>query len=499
VNRAPGWAAHLPAGVHPGGLDLAAGGTLPAVWARRWAADPGRPVLLDDAAGARVRAGALDAATGRLAGRLAGAGLVAGDRVLVSAATSFQLVVAILAALRLGLVVVPCNPAYTKPEVGHLARLTEPLAAVVDDPARGAWVREALGEAAPVVVTDPDLTGLPDGEPPGLDAAAPGDPALIVSTSGTTGTPRGAVATHANLLAATEALRLAWRIEPADRLVLALPLFHVHGLVAGLLGLLGAGGSVVLQPRFDAGAALAAIGGHRASLLYGVPTMWARLAAHPAAGELARLRLAVSGSAPLAPALFEAVAERSGQRVLERYGMTETQFTVSNPYDGERRPGTVGLPLPGVELRLDDTGQVLVRGPSVTPGYWGDPAQVVDGDGWLATGDLGRLDEAGYLVIEGRARDLIISGGLNVHPREVEDALLGHPNVAEVAVVGTPSEEWGELVTAVVVPDGRAPTLEELAAFVAGRLAPYKRPRLLRVVDALPRNAMGKLLRHELR
>jgi malonyl-CoA/methylmalonyl-CoA synthetase len=306
------------------------------------------------------------------------------------------------------------------------------------------------------------------------------------------------VATHANLLAATEALRLAWRIDPADRLVLALPLFHVHGLVAGLLGLLGAGGSVVLQPRFEAGAALAAIGGQQASLLYGVPTMWARLAAHPAAGELARLRLAVSGSAPLAPALFEAVAGRSGQRVLERYGMTETQFTVSNPYQGERRPGTVGLPLPGVELRLD-AGQVLVRGPSVSPGYWRDPAPVVDGAGWLATGDLGRLDEAGYLVIEGRARDLIISGGLNVHPREVEDALLGHPNVAEVAVVGTPSEEWGEVVTAVVVPDGRAPTLDELAAFVAGRLAAYKRPRLLRVVDALPRNAMGKLLRQELR
>ena len=171
---------------------------------------------------------------------------------------------------------------------------------------------------------------------------------------------------------------------------------------------------------------------------------------------------------------------------------------MSNPYQGERRPGTVGLPLPGVELRLD-AGQVLVRGPSVTPGYWRDPAQVVDGGGWLAIGDLGRLDEAGYLVIEGRARDLIISGGLNVHPREVEDALLGHPNVAEVAVVGSPSEEWGEVVTAVVVPDGRAPTLDELSAFVDGRLAPYKRPRLLRVVDALPRNAMGKLLRQELR
>jgi malonyl-CoA/methylmalonyl-CoA synthetase len=374
---------------------------------------------------------------------------------------------------------------------------------VVDDPAAGGWVGRALAApgARPVLVTGPDLAGLAAAEPPPeLDRTVrPQDPALIVSTSGTTGTPRGAVATHANLLAATEALRLAWRIEPADRLVLALPLFHVHGLVAGLLGLLGAGGSVVLQPRFDAGAALDAIGRHRATLLYGVPTMWARLAAHPAAGDLAALRLAVSGSAPLPPELFAAVADRSGQRVLERYGMTETQLTVSNPYDGERRPGTVGLPLPGVGLRLDDAGQVLVRGPSVTPGYWGDPGPVVDADGWLATGDLGRLDEAGYLVIEGRARDLIITGGHNVHPREVEEVLLAHPNVAEVAVVGTPSEDWGEVVTAVVVPDGRPPTTAELAAFAADRLAPHKRPRRLRVVAALPRNAMGKLLRHELR
>jgi malonyl-CoA/methylmalonyl-CoA synthetase len=217
------------------------------------------------------------------------------------------------------------------------------------------------------------------------------------------------------------------------------------------------------------------------------------------------LRLLVSGSAALPPTVFERLAEATGQRVLERYGMTETIMNVSNPYDGERRPGTVGLPLPGVELRLaDGDGQVLLRGPNVFGGYWRNAqatAEAFDEDGWFRTGDLGSLDERGYLRIEGRSKELIITGGYNVHPREVEELLLEHPAVAEVAVVGTPSEEWGEVVTAFVVPADRSdpPDPRELLAFAGGRLASFKRPRLVRYVESLPRNALGKVLKHELR
>jgi len=314
------------------------------------------------------------------------------------------------------------------------------------------------------------------------------------------------VLAHGNLLASAEALRLAWRWDPQDRLVLALPLFHIHGLGVGLHGTLLAGASAVLLPRFEADAVLDAARDHRATLFFGVPTMYTRLAASPRAAELGRLRLCVSGSAPLPPTVFERLAERAGQRVLERYGMTETIMNVSNPYDGERRPGTVGLPLPGVELRLagGDQGEVLLRGPNVFSSYWGNPAataQAFDGDGWFRTGDLGSFDERGYLRIEGRSKELIITGGYNVHPREVEELLLEHPGVAEVAVVGTPSEEWGEQVTAFVVPTdpGAPPGRDELLAFAAERLAGFKRPRVVHYVEALPRSALGKVLKHELR
>jgi malonyl-CoA/methylmalonyl-CoA synthetase len=245
---------------------------------------------------------------------------------------------------------------------------------------------------------------------------------------------------------------------------------------------------------------------HDATLFFGVPTMYARLAASPRAAELAALRLCVSGSAPLPASLHEELATRAGVRVLERYGMTETVMNVSNPYDGERRPGTVGFPLPGVDVRLDpgddgdDAGEILLRGPNVFPGYWRreDATRAAFTDGWFRSGDVGELDADGYLSIVGRAKELIISGGFNVYPREVEDVLLAHPAVAEVAVVGEPSDEWGELVVAVVVPVGEPPSEAELLAYVARDLAPYKQPRRVRFVDALPRNALGKVLRHEL-
>jgi malonyl-CoA/methylmalonyl-CoA synthetase len=342
---------------------------------------------------------------------------------------------------------------------------------------------------------------LPDGPDVDVDVAGPADPALIGYTSGTTGVPKGAVLSHANLLASSEAVRLAWRWSQIDRLVLALPLFHIHGLGVGLHGTLLAGASAVLLPRFDPGAVLDAATRHEATLFFGVPTMYARLAASPRLEELARLRLCVSGSAPLPPALFERLADGCGQRVVERYGMTETGMNVSNPHDGERRPGSVGLPLPGVEGRLAESGEILLRGPNVFTGYWGNPSATEASfeDGWFRTGDVGDLDPDGYLRIVGRTKELIITGGLNVYPREVEDVLIAHPGVAEVAVAGLPDEEWGEVVTAFVVPAGDPPPAEDLVAHAAGQLAPYKCPRAVHFVESLPRNALGKLLRHELR
>jgi malonyl-CoA/methylmalonyl-CoA synthetase len=501
---APAWARHLPAGIRPGDVDLLAAGSLPGAWTRAWAADPARPVLHDPVAGWRT-AEQLEAASRRMAGRLHAAGLRAGDRFVVSAEPSGALVDAYLGAVRLGLVVVPMNTAYRPREVAHVVTDAGVTGALVDDPERAAWVAEAA--AGPVVVVGPEVD-LPDGPDPVLDAAATDDPALICYTSGTTGTPKGAVLTHGNLLASAEAVRLAWRWSPDDRLVLALPLFHVHGLGVGLHGTLVAGASAVLLPRFDVDAVLDAAAAPGGTLFFGVPTMYQRLARSPRLGELGALRLCVSGSAPLPAALHATIAAGTGQHVLERYGMTETVMNVSNPHDGERRPGTVGFPFPGVEVRLDDggdgsgPGEILLRGPNVTPGYWGRPeatAAAFDAEGWFRSGDIGEHDADGYLRIVGRAKELIISGGFNVYPREVEDVLRAHPAVADAAVVGTPSEEWGEAVTAFCVAEDRPCTDDELLAHAAAQLAPYKRPKRVHWVDALPRNALGKVLKDELR
>lgn len=495
------WAAHLPAGVELEPRDLLADGSLPAAWAHHFSHDPGAPAVWDAARGWRTR-GDLDAQTRRLAGRLYAAGLRAGDRVVISAATSTRLVEAHVAALRMGLVVVPCNAAYQQPEVAHVARDAEPAAAIVDSPERGEWIASAVEGS--VLVTEPDVD-LPDGPTPELDAAEGEMPALIVYTSGTTGRPKGAVLTHHNVLAGAEAVRLAWRWTSDDRLMLCLPLFHMHGLGVGLHGTLLAGASALLLERFSVDGVLDTAAEQRATLFFGVPTMYARLSESPRLGELARLRLCVAGSAPLPAELHQRIAEDGGQRVLERYGMTETLMIVSNPYDGERRPGSVGLPLPGVELRLDrhhetdSEGEILVRGPNVFSRYWRAPEATratFDG-GWFRTGDVASLDEDGYVRIVGRTKELIITGGYNVHPREVEDVLRRHPAVRDVAVVGTPDAEWGEVVTAVLE------TLEPvedaaLAEHAAARLAAFKRPRRFRRVDELPRNALGKIQKQEL-
>ncbi|MFO0687213.1 MAG: AMP-binding protein [Myxococcota bacterium] len=469
---------------------------LTSVWLRHARTGPDVPQIHDPVRGWLSR-GALAEATAIRAGRLARLGLARGDRVLVSAESSAELVLAYVACLRLGLVVVPTNTAYGARELAHVLRDAEPAAAIVDDPER----RALVAELAPAVHRLSPALELPDGPTPALEVAAPGDPALLCYTSGTTGVPKGAVLRHRHCLASAEALRLAWRWNAADRLLLALPLFHMHGLGVGLHGTLHCGASAVLFESFRPDAILAGIDDFAATLFFGVPTMYHRLAAHPEARSLARLRLCVSGSAPLPASLHAALRAVSGQVVLERYGMTETLMLVSNPYDGERRAGSVGLPLPGVEVRVaGERREIEVRGPNVFDGYWRRPdanAEAFTADGFFRTGDLGRIDADGYVTLDGRAKELIISGGFNVYPREVEDVLRDHPAIEDVAVVGEASAEWGERVTAYAVAK-EALELDALRRWVGDRLAPFKHPRALHCVEALPRNALGKVQKHRL-
>jgi malonyl-CoA/methylmalonyl-CoA synthetase len=310
--------------------------------------------------------------------------------------------------------------------------------------------------------------------------------------------------THGNLLSSATAVEQAWGWTPADHLLLTLPLFHVHGLGVGLNGALCCGASVELRPRFELQDVLTRCGSpeHPISMFFGVPTMYTRLTESGRASELSKLRLLVSGSAPLPPAVASEIAAAAGQIPLERYGMTETIMLTTNPLGGERRPGTVGFPFPGVSVRLAGgeagSAEIQVRGPNVISSYYNRPdatAEAFTDDGWFRTGDLGEYDDAGYLKIIGRSKELIISGGFNVYPREVEERLLEFPGVSEVAVIGRPDAQWGEAVTAVVVGDVDA---EALRDFAAAALAPYKVPKTVEFVDALPRNALGKIVRSQI-
>jgi len=511
-NRAA-WERHLPPGVSLKTIDLLAGQTLPRAWHRRWEDGPDRPAVFDltDERESTLTRGDLDRRTAALAAGLWRLGLRPQDRVLISAASSAPLVLLYVAVLRLGAVAVPANTAYRERELQHIVRDCQPAMAIMDGDERAIWARRASerGERLPIV--DPmDTRSLEAaaGPPVDLDTAGPEDLALICYTSGTTGAPKGAMLSHANLLAGAEALRLAWRWEETDGLVFALPLFHMHGLGVGLHGSLLAGAGILLLPGFEAQQVLQACGRPQATLFFGVPTMYVRLTEALAADSaqaavLRSKRLLVSGSAPLLPAVWHQVRDRTGQAILERYGMSETVMNISNPYDGERRPGSIGLPLPGVEVRITDgerevrddaTGEIQVRGPNVFAGYWNRPdatAQALTPDGWLHTGDMGRRGADGYLTVAGRSKELIITGGYNVFPQEVEEA----------AVVGRPSREWGEKIVAFIVPADphRQPSPAELEAFCRARLAAFKRPRDVRFVERLPRNAMGKLMRSELR
>jgi len=495
---APGWEIHLPAGSSRE-LDLLADGALPARLRRRWSERPSWPQLrdIDDR---WLWSSELEQRSRSIAARLLGAGLEPGQRVLIGGPSSAELVLCYLGALRARLVLVPINPDYSRPEVARILADARPAAALLGEDRLARWVRKDAPEPLRLAGLDGQLEGVGTHSAPELDSARPDDTALLIYTSGTTGAPKGVPLTHANLLASASAVALAWRWSADDRLLLSLPLFHVHGLGVGVLGALCAGSSVELRPRFAVEDVLARCAGGGVTLLFGVPTMYARLAASGRARELGRLRLVVSGSAPLPASLARELAAAIGQMPLERYGMTETMMLSSNPYEGERRPGTVGFPLPGVRLRLAEDGEIQARGPNVIAGYFRQPqasAAAFTSDGWFRTGDLGALDDDGYLRIIGRNKELIITGGYNVHPREVEERLLEHPAVREAAVAGRPSREWGEEVTAFIVA-AEPIAAEELRAHAAAGLAPYKVPKRFEFVEELPRNAMGKIVRERL-
>jgi malonyl-CoA/methylmalonyl-CoA synthetase len=495
------WRRHLGEDVEPAALrERLTAGTLSGCFAATAAERGDAPALEVD--GAAASHGELDDRAARVAGFLRARGVERGDRVLLCAPTSLELVVAYLGTLRAGATAMPCDAALTADELAHLLDDARPAAAFVAREARERLDR--AGRLATVVAID----GPGDGVPALEDALAarpiapepdPG-PAMLAYTSGTTGRPKGVPLTHANVLASIRGAMLAWRWTADDVLVHALPLSHQHGLSGVNITLL-AGSRAVVAGRFEPAALCEAIARH-ATVLFAVPAMYERLDAWEGIDEadFSSLRLAVSGSAPLSPALAERIAAWLGQVPLERYGSTEAGLDVSNLYDGPRRPGRVGWPLPGIELRLSDDDEILLRGPQVFEGYWERPEATAEAlsDGWFRTGDLGRMDdEDGSLEITGRSKELIISGGLNVYPREVEVVLEEHAAVERVAVAGVPSERWGEEVVAFVVADGDLDA-EALIARCRERLSAYKCPKRVVVLDELPVNRMGKVRRDAL-
>ncbi len=446
----------------------------------------------------------LDRAARAHAARLLGDGVRPGDRVAIWATPELRTIAAVLGNALAGVATVPLAPTLGQGELAHLLRDAAPRAVLAASP-------------APFRARTPEVRAIAAGGPTASFAPpAATDPLLVLYTSGTTGPPKGAVITHGNVAFDLDALADAWGWTDRDVLVHALPLFHVHGLVLGVLGSIRTGGALRLLPRFSAQEVCAELerGG---TMLFGVPTMYHRLADHceaNAAGAraLTRARLLVSGSAGLPMRESQRLAKLAGARVVERYGLTETLINTAARHDGPRTPGTAGPPLPGVALRLvddsrrpmplapDALGEVAVKGPNVFAGYLGRPdatAAALDPEGFFHTGDIASIDADGALRIVGRrATDLIKTGGFKVGAGEVEAALLEHPAVREAAVVGAPDDDLGERIVAfVVAAPGAAPAPEQLAEHVARLLAPHKRPRTVRLVPDLPRNAMGKVLK----
>lgn len=459
----------------------------------------------------------LDRESGRIAALLVERGARPGDRVLVQCEKSPPAVFLYFACVRAGLIYLPVNTGYRPAEIDYFLKDAEPRLAVGSP---GLALAACAGRAGlPLLSLDAEgegdlvaLAGRFDGAFP--DGGAGGDDlAAIVYTSGTTGRPKGAMLTHRNLASNALALHRIWGFRPDDVLLHALPIFHVHGLFVAINCSVANGTGMLFLPRFDPEEVTRLL--PRVTVMMGVPTYYVRLLARPELdADLCRnMRLFISGSAPLPVDTFESFRTRTGHAILERYGMTECGMITSNPLQGPRLPGTVGLPLPGVEIRVCDgegralpageIGAIEVRGPNVFKGYWGKPDSTREefrSDGFFRTGDVGVVDAAGYLRIVGRSKDLIITGGLNVYPKEVEAVLDAAEGVQESAVIGVPHPDFGEAVVAVVAPrPGQSPAPEALLALARDRLAAFKAPKRIIVVDSIPRNVMGKVEKARLR
>ncbi|MGZ8997797.1 MAG: AMP-binding protein [Allosphingosinicella sp.] len=453
----------------------------------------------------------IDRASAAWAKALAVLGARLGDRIVVQAEKSVEIVLLYLAGLRAGLVHVPLNPAYTPSEVAYFVGDSEP-ALIVCDAGREEALAAVSGGAKIV-----SLAGLAT-----LASAQSGDfatvqlksddLAAILYTSGTTGRSKGAMLSHANLASNAIVLKQAWRWQDGDVLIHALPIYHVHGLFVALHGALLNGSTMLWHRAFSPEAVLGDL--PAATILMGVPTFYVRLAAHPGLTReaVAGMRLFVSGSAPLLESTFAEFEAKTGHRILERYGMTEAGMICSNPYDGDRIPGTVGFALPGVEARVADesgrelprgeSGTLEIKGPNLFRGYWRQPdktREAIRPDGFFVTGDIATMDEEGRVAIVGRGSDLIIAGGLNLYPREIELAIDAVPGVAESAVIGVPHPDLGEAAVAILVRDDPGLDSQTVLDALSGRLARFKIPRRILFVDSLPRNAMGKVQKAALR
>jgi long-chain acyl-CoA synthetase len=481
------------------------------------ARQPGRPAIrMDDLV---LTYGQLHDAAGRAASLLASVGVEPGDRVGLMLPNVPAFPIAFYGALAAGAVVVPMNPLLKSREVAYYlgdsgAKVIFAWHAAAGEAAKGA----ADAGAQMIAVEEPDLSGPLAGHAPlsPWADAADGDDAVILYTSGTTGTPKGAQLTHAGLARNAElTARTLLGNSPDDVMMGCLPLFHVFGLTCGLNATVTAGGTLTLLPRFDAGKALEIIYRDGVTIFEGVPTMYAAMLHHPDAdpSHAASLRVCVSGGAAMPVEVLRGFEAKFGCVILEGYGLSETSPVASfNHPDKVRKPGSVGTPVEGVEMRLvgdsgatvpsGEVGEIAIRGHNVMKGYWDRPEATAEAipDGWFRTGDLARCDEDGYYFIVDRKKELIIRGGYNVYPREIEEVLHEHPAVAEVAVVGIPHPELGEEVgAAVALKPGAAATPEELRAFTKERVAAYKYPRHVWLVAELPKGPTGKILRREVR
>jgi malonyl-CoA/methylmalonyl-CoA synthetase len=496
--------------------------TDPARWVENASAGAHR-TFLKTPQGRHLSYAELHEQSGRFAAALIGRGISPGDRVAVQVEKSVEAILLYVACLRLGAVFVPINVANTPNEVDYFLRDSQPRVAVIrpqdlsvlEPLARQAGIEhiETLGADGDGSLNESAGESAGDFGPP--EVFDPKSIAAIVYTSGTTGRSKGAMLTRANLASNAAVLAEAWRFTRDDVLLHTLPLFHIHGLFAAINTVLASGSSILLLSRFDAAQTLAHLRG--ATVYMGVPTHYTRLLQQHGLDKeaTATIRLFVSGSAPLLPETHREFLDRTAHVILERYGMTETLMNASNPYEGLRLPGSVGPALKGtairvtnaesgrVELEPDVVGTLQVKGPNVFAGYWRDEEKTrgeFTADGWFKTGDVGRIDQNGYVHIVGRAKDLVISGGYNVYPKEVETELDAVAGVLESAVFGLPHPDFGEGVTAAVVAKPGAILSEEaLIEAVKSRLARYKVPKRILMVDELPRNAMGKVQKNALR